>query len=248
MTTMSATSIRNGLVAASQILVGVELVGCRRTFDKVHALRCFSISIAPASSWPCSGPPAAARPRRCGAVAGLEQLDEGRVLVGGDDITHVPPHRRNLGMVFQAYSLFPKSTRWKMSRSASRSAECPPHGGGSGPVSCSTWWAWPAWLVGTLTSSPAVSNSESPWLGRCASNLTFAIGRTAVSRCQSARSAERRDTTHPARGRDNDAVCHPRRGRSVVDGGQGGRDAGRPARAARLTGGGVLHADHKLRR
>ena len=41
------------------------------------------------------------------AVAGLEQLDAGRVLVGGDDITNVPPHRRNLGMVFQAYSLFP---------------------------------------------------------------------------------------------------------------------------------------------
>ncbi|WP_108718216.1 ABC transporter ATP-binding protein [Miniimonas sp. S16] len=40
-------------------------------------------------------------------LAGLEQITSGAVLIGGHDVTAVPPNRRDLGMVFQAYSLFP---------------------------------------------------------------------------------------------------------------------------------------------
>ena len=43
-------------------------------------------------------------------LAGLEDADSGRVLVGGKDITNVPANRRDMGMVFQAYSLFPHLT------------------------------------------------------------------------------------------------------------------------------------------
>ena len=64
-------------------------------------------TIAPGELVALLGPSGCGKTTALRAVAGLEQLDEGRVLVGGDDITHVPPHRRNLGMVFQAYSLFP---------------------------------------------------------------------------------------------------------------------------------------------
>ena len=87
--------------------VAVELENCRRTFGKVHALDGFSISIAPGELVALLGPSGCGKTTALRAVAGLERLDEGRVLVGGDDITDVPPHRRNLGMVFQAYSLFP---------------------------------------------------------------------------------------------------------------------------------------------
>jgi putative spermidine/putrescine transport system ATP-binding protein len=87
--------------------VAVELVDCRRTFGKVHALDGFSISIAPGELVALLGPSGCGKTTALRAVAGLERLDEGAVLVGGDDITDVPPHRRNLGMVFQAYSLFP---------------------------------------------------------------------------------------------------------------------------------------------
>jgi putative spermidine/putrescine transport system ATP-binding protein len=87
--------------------VAVELVNCRRTFGKVHALDGFSISIDPGELVALLGPSGCGKTTALRAVAGLERLDEGTVLVGGDDITDVPPHRRNLGMVFQAYSLFP---------------------------------------------------------------------------------------------------------------------------------------------
>jgi putative spermidine/putrescine transport system ATP-binding protein len=86
---------------------GLELVQCRRSFDKVHALDGFSISVAPGEFVALLGPSGCGKTTALRAVAGLEQLDEGKVLVGGEDVTQLPAHRRNLGMVFQAYSLFP---------------------------------------------------------------------------------------------------------------------------------------------
>jgi putative spermidine/putrescine transport system ATP-binding protein len=86
---------------------GLELVKCRRSFDKVQALDGFSISVAPGELVALLGPSGCGKTTALRAVAGLEQLDEGEVLVGGEDVTKLPAHRRNLGMVFQAYSLFP---------------------------------------------------------------------------------------------------------------------------------------------
>jgi len=44
------------------------------------------------------------------AIAGLAEVDSGTVSVGGDDITRAPTHRRNVGMVFQTWALFPHMT------------------------------------------------------------------------------------------------------------------------------------------
>ncbi len=87
--------------------VVVELVNCRRSYGKVNALNGFSLTIEPGELVALLGPSGCGKTTALRALAGLEQLDEGRVLVGGDDITNAPPHRRNVGMVFQAYSLFP---------------------------------------------------------------------------------------------------------------------------------------------
>src|SRR6185295_5802041 len=40
-------------------------------------------------------------------IAGLEQPDSGRISIGGADVTHLPPARRKIAMVFQSYALFP---------------------------------------------------------------------------------------------------------------------------------------------
>ena len=40
-------------------------------------------------------------------IAGLEQADGGRILIGGVDVTNLPPSQRNIAMVFQSYALFP---------------------------------------------------------------------------------------------------------------------------------------------
>jgi len=44
------------------------------------------------------------------AIAGLAQPDTGKVELAGRDVTHVPPHKRNVGVVFQSYALFPHLT------------------------------------------------------------------------------------------------------------------------------------------
>ena len=44
------------------------------------------------------------------AVAGLNEPEEGRILAGDRDVTHLPPHRRDMGMVFQSYALWPHLT------------------------------------------------------------------------------------------------------------------------------------------
>lgn len=41
------------------------------------------------------------------AIAGLGMADEGRVMIGGRDVTYLPPRERNLSMVFQSYAIFP---------------------------------------------------------------------------------------------------------------------------------------------
>jgi multiple sugar transport system ATP-binding protein len=41
------------------------------------------------------------------AIAGLGMADEGRILIGGRDVTYLPPRERNLAMVFQSYAIFP---------------------------------------------------------------------------------------------------------------------------------------------
>jgi multiple sugar transport system ATP-binding protein len=43
-------------------------------------------------------------------VAGLEYPDAGRVLIGGQDVTDLPPRKRNIAMVFQSYAVFPHMT------------------------------------------------------------------------------------------------------------------------------------------
>ncbi|GAB4564731.1 MAG: ABC transporter ATP-binding protein [Anaerolineae bacterium] len=44
------------------------------------------------------------------AIAGLGMADEGRVLIGGRDVTYLPPRERNISMVFQSYAIFPHMT------------------------------------------------------------------------------------------------------------------------------------------
>ena len=43
-------------------------------------------------------------------ISGLESVSEGRILIGGDDVTNVAPSRRGVAMVFQSYALFPHMT------------------------------------------------------------------------------------------------------------------------------------------
>ncbi len=89
---------------------GVSLVDLRRTYGTLHALDGLSLELAPGEMVVLLGPSGCGKTTALRILAGLDRADAGRVLVGGEDITAVPANKRDMGMVFQAYSLFPHMT------------------------------------------------------------------------------------------------------------------------------------------
>jgi putative spermidine/putrescine transport system ATP-binding protein len=94
----------------SQPGVAVELIGLRRTYGGVHALDGLDLRMQPGEMVVLLGPSGCGKTTALRILAGLERQDEGQVLVDGKDVTRVPPNKRDMGMVFQAYSLFPHLT------------------------------------------------------------------------------------------------------------------------------------------
>jgi putative spermidine/putrescine transport system ATP-binding protein len=90
--------------------IAVSLVGLRRTYGSLNALDGLSLEIEPGEMVVLLGPSGCGKTTALRILAGLDQADEGQVVVGGEDISRVPANKRDMGMVFQAYSLFPHMT------------------------------------------------------------------------------------------------------------------------------------------
>jgi putative spermidine/putrescine transport system ATP-binding protein len=88
----------------------VELSGVRRSFGAVRALDGFDLRIDPGELVVLLGPSGCGKTTALRILAGLEDADAGRITVGGRDVSSVPTAKRDMGMVFQAYSLFPHMT------------------------------------------------------------------------------------------------------------------------------------------
>jgi putative spermidine/putrescine transport system ATP-binding protein len=85
----------------------VELQDLHRAFGTTRALDGMSLDIAAGEFVALLGPSGCGKTTALRVLAGFERQDRGRVLVDGRDISSVPPQKRDMGMVFQSYSLFP---------------------------------------------------------------------------------------------------------------------------------------------
>jgi sulfate transport system ATP-binding protein len=86
--------------------VAIATLGVSKRFNDVAACDDVSIDIAEGSLTALLGPSGCGKSTLLRIVAGLEIPDSGRVLVGGADVTNVPPRDRGLGFVFQHYAPF----------------------------------------------------------------------------------------------------------------------------------------------
>ncbi|MYR84326.1 ATP-binding cassette domain-containing protein, partial [Streptomyces sp. SID685] len=93
--------------AAIEQAATVEFRGLRREFGATVALDGLDLTVRPGEFLALLGPSGCGKTTALRMLAGFEHPDSGAVLVDGRDITQVPAHRRDAGMVFQSYSLFP---------------------------------------------------------------------------------------------------------------------------------------------
>jgi len=88
----------------------VQLVDLAKYFGKVKALDGLSLDIAEGELVALLGPSGCGKTTALRALAGLQVLDRGQMIVDGKDVTFQNANKRGMGMVFQAYSLFPHMT------------------------------------------------------------------------------------------------------------------------------------------
>lgn len=91
---------------------GVQMLGVDKIYpgSNVKALNDFNLEIKPGEMVVLFGGSGCGKSTALRSLAGLEDIQAGRILVGGQDVTGVPVNKRDMAMVFQAYSLFPHMT------------------------------------------------------------------------------------------------------------------------------------------
>jgi spermidine/putrescine transport system ATP-binding protein len=99
------SSIR--VLHAMEDVFEVELQNVSKSFGKFAAVKSVSLNVRRGEFLTLLGPSGCGKTTLLRMIAGFEFPDEGRVILGGHDVTGVPPYKRDVTTVFQQYALFP---------------------------------------------------------------------------------------------------------------------------------------------
>ncbi|MGL4322876.1 MAG: ABC transporter ATP-binding protein [Beijerinckiaceae bacterium] len=91
-------------------MAGITIDRIEKTFGAVTALQQLSLDVADGEFIALLGPSGCGKTTLLRIIAGLESQSAGRVLIGGRDVSDLPPRERGLAMVFQNYAVFPHMT------------------------------------------------------------------------------------------------------------------------------------------
>ena len=85
----------------------IRLEELNKTFDEVVAVAGIDLHMPPGEFFTMLGPSGCGKTTTLRMIAGFERPTSGRIMLDGDDVAQVPPHKRNVNTVFQSYALFP---------------------------------------------------------------------------------------------------------------------------------------------
>jgi multiple sugar transport system ATP-binding protein len=91
-------------------MTGIALTGLSKSYGNLNVLRDIDLEVQPGEFTVLLGPSGCGKSTLLGAIAGLEDINTGRVVIGGQDVTTHDPSRRGIAMVFQSYALYPSMT------------------------------------------------------------------------------------------------------------------------------------------
>ncbi len=91
----------------------LEFRNVSKRFGEVRAVDGVSLEIKKGEFFSLLGPSGCGKTTMLRLAAGFEEPDAGRIILDGEDITDMPPHRRKVNTVFQSYALFPHLTAWE---------------------------------------------------------------------------------------------------------------------------------------
>ena len=91
-------------------MAAVEIRAVHKHFGSTHVIRGVDFDIAEAEFCVLVGPSGCGKSTLLRMIAGLEEISEGEIAIGGTVVNRMPPKERDIAMVFQNYALYPHMT------------------------------------------------------------------------------------------------------------------------------------------
>jgi putative spermidine/putrescine transport system ATP-binding protein len=107
---MQHKNLSSASAAATESNTHLRLDGLTKRYGDSHAVASLDLAVPKGELVALLGPSGCGKTTTLRMIAGLITPSAGRIVVGGNDITAMPPYRRDMGLVFQSYALFPHMT------------------------------------------------------------------------------------------------------------------------------------------